>query len=161
LFEAFLKPGFSETPGYTLILWDIKTGEKIVRFPTPSVTLALAVFARGVFGGWGAGETFILKVGRELICPTPVIATIRYIWELKKHQYFSPLVDCPFCGTRFEPKQTIIDTIHGILRNGSIGSGDSPCLKLPKEAWEEPGLLSACPKCGEAIKFNPFIVGND
>jgi hypothetical protein len=33
-------------------------------------------------------------------------------------------------------------------------------LELPDEAWEEPKLLSECPKCGGKLKFNPFIVDN-
>jgi hypothetical protein len=36
----------------------------------------------------------------------------------------------------------------------------SPCLELPEEAWEEPGLLSYCPKCSGELKFNPFMAGN-
>ena len=30
-----------------------------------------------------------------------------------------------------------------------------------KDIWEEPGLLSECPKCGEGLKFNPFVVGGE
>jgi hypothetical protein len=55
---------------------------------------------------------------------------------------------------------SILDTIYSINHNCYIGTEDSPCLKLPDEAWEEPGLLSKCPKCNEAIRFNPFTVDN-
>ena len=34
------------------------------------------------------------------------------------------------------------------------------CSKLSKEAWDEPRLLSECPKCHKPLKFNPFIVDN-
>ena len=116
------------------------------------------MFSSGIYGGGEAGETFNIKVSRELLCPEPGIVTVRYIWEFEKQRYSGPSADCPFCIKRFEPQKHILDTIHNILQNSNIGLGDSPCLKLPKEAWEEPGLLSTCPICGGAIKFNPFIV---
>jgi len=64
------------------------------------------------------------------------------------------------CDFRFKPEQKYIDTIKGILNNNHIGHEDSPCLKLPKETWDEPGLFSNCPKYEEAIRFNPFLVDN-
>lgn len=33
--------------------------------------------------------------------------------------------------------------------------------ELSDNVWEEPGLLSECPKCKEKLKFNPFLVGAD
>jgi len=53
-----------------------------------------------------------------------------------------------------------LDTIEQITKNAGLASEQSPCLELSKEVWEEPGLLSECPQCGENLKFNPFIVDN-
>lgn len=46
---------------------------------------------------------------------------------------------------------------------GKIKGGISKklCLELPDEAWEHPGLLGNCPKCGAELKFNPFIAGGE
>jgi uncharacterized protein (DUF983 family) len=51
-------------------------------------------------------------------------------------------------------------TIETIIKKTGLKPEQSPCLELPKEAWEEPGLLGSCPKCGEKLKFNPFVAGN-
>jgi WD40 repeat protein len=142
----------------TLILWNLENGKMLARFIGSFGLYVTSVFPKGIIVGGEGGKIVFLSVRRELLCPGPGIVTVRYIWEFRKHQYSGPYTDCPFCGKRFEPQKKMIETIRGILRNGNIGPNDSPCLKLPKEAWEEPGLLSKCPKCGEAIKFNPFIV---
>lgn len=145
----------------TLILWNLETGEKLSCFPATTNVLTISVVAANeIFIGGGAGRTFFLNVSQDLLCPGPGFVTIRHIWEFKKHQYTGPSADCPFCGERFEPQKAVLDMIEGILRNSRIGPKDSPCLKLPQEAWEEPKLLSNCPKCNEAIKYNPFIVDN-
>jgi len=52
-------------------------------------------------------------------------------------------------------------TIEEITKKTGLKPEQSPCLELPDAAWEEPGLLGNCPKCGEKLKFNPFIAGGD
>jgi len=52
-------------------------------------------------------------------------------------------------------------TIRKITKKAGLKPEQSPCLELPDEAWEDPGLLGNCPKCGEKLKFNPFIAGNE
>jgi len=52
-------------------------------------------------------------------------------------------------------------TIEEISKKAGLRPEQSPCLELPDEAWEEPGLLGNCPNCGEALKFNPFIAWGD
>jgi hypothetical protein len=60
-------------------------------------------------------------------------------------------------GARFQA----IDLRWGVNnKKAGLLPEQSPCLELPDEVWEEPGLLSECPKCGEKLKFNPFVVGN-
>jgi hypothetical protein len=39
-----------------------------------------------------------------------------------------------------------------------LAPDDSPCLRLPKEAWSDPQLSAACPKCGEKMNLNPFAI---
>ena len=130
-------------------------------FTAKSFITAVIVFKSGFFGGGILGETFSLKSSRELLHSGSGFVTTRWIWSYRQKQFLSPTADCPFCGHRFEPEKKYIDTIKGILRNGKIGPQDSPCLKLDREAWDEPGLFSNCPKCNEKIRFNPFIAGGD
>jgi WD40 repeat protein len=155
------KRAVSSSSDKTCILWNLESGQMIARFVEAVPIIAAALFSKGIFVGGENGLTAILHVSREILYPDLGFVTVRNIWEFEKHQYLGPYVDCPFCGNRFEPQKAMLDTIRGILRNSGIGPHDSPCLSLPKEAWEEPGLLSECPKCHEAIKFNPFIVEKD
>ena len=67
--------------------------------------------------------------------------------------------DCPLCGHRFAPPASVLDTIEKITKKAGLKPEQSPCLELPDEVWEEPGLLGNCPKCREKLKFNPFIAG--
>ena len=46
---------------------------------------------------------------------------------------------------------------QSITKNAELKHEDSPCLSLPNDAWEAPGLLSTCPDCGEDLKFNTFF----
>jgi hypothetical protein len=67
---------------------------------------------------------------------------------------------CCWCGKRFPLAPKIHDVITAITRNAGLSPEQSPCLELPEEAWEEPGLVSECPLCRRPIKYNPFIVDN-
>ncbi|HOP47979.1 MAG TPA: DUF4062 domain-containing protein [Desulfobacteraceae bacterium] len=68
--------------------------------------------------------------------------------------------NCPWCHKCFIVKSIILDLINKISCEAKISAEQSPCLNLPDEAWEEPGLLSECPHCHKPLKFNPFIVDN-
>jgi WD40 repeat protein len=67
---------------------------------------------------------------------------------------------CAWCGERFATPVIVADTISQIIKNANLTEYDSPCLKLPEEAWREPRLLSECPRCCEPLMFNPFTVDN-
>jgi hypothetical protein len=54
-----------------------------------------------------------------------------------------------------------VETIETITKKAGLKPDQSPCLELPDEAWEDPGLLGNCPRCGAELKFNPFIAGGD
>lgn len=103
----------------------------------------------------------IINANKNLISPEIGIVTIRRIWDFEMHQYMQYSGDCPLCGHRFPPPQKVLDTIDEIKRKAGLTPDQSPCLELPDEAWEHPGLLSECPKCKEKLKFNPFIAGGE
>ena len=64
---------------------------------------------------------------------------------------------CLWCCYQIPVPNSIIDTIMDINTTYHIISDDFPCLKLPDEAWDEPNLLTICPRCGGKLKFNPFL----
>jgi WD40 repeat protein len=142
------------------VLWDIKTDKKIAQFLANSTIMDISYFAGGVFGGESSGDVFILKLNKGLLNKDSVVVTVKCIWDFNRIEFIMPIADCPFCGRRFEPSQTIIQLIIQILNESGITSKQSPCLVLPDEAWENPGLFGECPNCNEKLKFNPFF-GSD
>jgi hypothetical protein len=95
------------------------------------------------------------------MCPLRGVVTIRRIWDFKKQILLPFSADCPLCGHRFAPPASVLATIDTITKKAALRPGQSPCLELPKEVWEEPGLLGNCPKCRGELKFNPFLVGGE
>jgi WD40 repeat protein len=145
----------------TCTLWDLEKGEQVALFVSGSSINAVSSFPGGIFGGESSGKTFILKADKELLCRGRGIVTIKNIWDFKKHRYMSLTAGCPLCGHRFAPPAAVLTTIETITKTAGLKSRQSPCLELPKEVWDDPGLLSNCPECGRGLKFNPFIAGGD
>ncbi|MCX6238648.1 MAG: WD40 repeat domain-containing protein, partial [Bacteroidia bacterium] len=145
----------------TCILWDLETGKQMSRFVTNSSIYAVTLYSQGVVLGCNIGKVIILNVDRNLLCPGKVIVTIKQIWDFELERNLPLSADCPICGNRFEPPHKFVKTIEMITKKAGLRPEQSPCLELPDEAWEDPGLLENCPKCGEMLKFNPFIVGGE
>lgn len=144
-----------------LILWDIENGIKKAVYPNSSNYKSLNINTKGIIAGDRAGGVLIFDLRNKLGFFNQGIVTLRSIWNFRKRKYLTISSVCPFCGHHFLPEKNIIDTINGIIQDSKICPQDSPCLKLPDEAWEDPGLLGNCPKCGAELKFNPFIAGGE
>jgi len=63
---------------------------------------------------------------------------------------------CPCCGTEFGPAPQIVSAIESL--SSDLAPTQSPCLDLADAAFADPRLLSSCPHCAQALKFNPFFV---
>jgi WD40 repeat protein len=146
--------------GNQCLLWDIKTGKIMGCYiSTSSIELSKAIDDKIVLGCFN-GDIIILNVDRKSLCPNLPVSTIFQIWNFELQKYLNPTADCPLCGKRFEPPDPITETILQILRQARITTVQSPCLELPDESWEHPGLFGECPSCHEPLKFNPFF-GSD
>jgi len=141
-----------------IILWELETCDKLAWYPSKAYFCSLAFFPGGLFCGMGTGEIFILNASREILCPGPAVITIRYIWLFDEHKYLGPIADCPFCGNRFGPPVSVLETIETILKKCRLKPEQSPCLELPDDVWKDPDLLGECPECRGKLKFNPFVV---
>lgn len=151
-FATFLENG-------SCILWDIKSGNKTFFYRFNSDIWTSILFSNGVFLCSKDGEVKIIKADKKFINGGGSIATIRQIWDFEFDQFQEPISDCPICGHRFPASPFVLNTIEKIAKKAGLKSNQSPCLELPDEAWEEPGLLGNCPNCGERLKFNPFVAG--
>jgi WD40 repeat protein len=151
----------SGSDDHSCILWDLKNGEMGAWLVSNSKINAISCFPGGIFGGEESGNTFTLMLDKKINCPELCIVTIKQIWDFELQQYLPPTADCPLCGRRFAPPALVLATINNITKKFGLRPEQSPCLELPDEAWEDPGLLGNCPKCGGELKFNPFIAGGD
>jgi len=139
------------------ILWDIVQGERLSVFTTNSEIYEGKLFRSGILLSTSSG-VFIVNVEKEWLCPSAPITSTRQIWDynLQKHQ--DPSADCPLCGNRFAPPESVLNIINEITNNAGLKPEQSSCLELPNEYWDDPGLECNCPSCGEKLKFNPFFV---
>jgi WD40 repeat protein len=155
------KRAISGSSDNSCILWDMLSGDQLARFFTNSGIDSSAIYSGGILLGCSSGEVVFLNADKELLNPGVAITTIRHLWDFEMQQYQPLSADCPLCGHRFAPPASVLATIEEITKKAGLRPEQSPCLELPDEAWEEPGLLGNCPNCREALKFNPFVVGGD
>jgi WD40 repeat protein len=151
--------GFSRTDDTNCILWDIESGEKIGMVIRTSTISKISYYPGGFIIGDNFGKIFIVTLSKDLLYSNVSIVTIKRIWNYELHMYLEPIVDCPLCGHRFTPSASVLVAIERITKKTKLRPEQSPCLELPDEAWEKPGLLSNCPNCNGKLKFNPFIAG--
>lgn len=144
----------------TCILWDILRKNPLARFVCSSSIDCIALSSIKILLGCRDGNLIFLDLNRNLLSPGKSISRIVQIYDFEKKKQTAPICDCPLCNFRFEPPLLIIRTILRILKDERLTNDQSPCLELPDEAWEHPGLIGECPSCHEKIKFNPFF-GSD
>jgi WD40 repeat protein len=145
----------------TCILWDLGTRRKLACFTSSSSISSVRICSNVILIGCLSGEVVIVKIDKNFLCPGAAITTTRKIWDFELQQYLPLSADCPICGYRFSPPVSVLATIEEITKKAGLKPEQSPCLEFPDEAWEDPGLLGNCPKCGGELKFNPFIAGGD
>ncbi|MCF7859127.1 MAG: DUF4062 domain-containing protein [Candidatus Cloacimonetes bacterium] len=148
----------------TCILWDMVSGEKIAIYKTLSKIKSINQINNTFYLECEdtdiPGEIIPLKSGNGVLNHGFVIVTVRKIWDSKNKIYLPFSADCPFCGHRFKPPEDVLETIRIITKEAGLRPDQSPCLELPDKYWDDPGLLSECPKCHEKLKYNPFVVDN-
>jgi len=169
----------------TVRLWIINSGECAAVYHAPARVLALsAVRPDGRFACASAdGRLHFLSV-KGLEQAPPVVTVVRLLRLLpaaeagvhvaSEHEPQYAEGDpmpcrhdaqltalCPWCGRRFEPNAAILDAMDAISRNAALSPDRSPCVELPREAWDDSALVSECPDCRRPLRFNPFLVDNE
>jgi len=150
----------------TLRLWNINQGILMATCKLESAVTSVCLFGSTGYIACGteAGDVVYLNLYNLIIKP-PLITALR-LYKYNTSSYDGEWDEaitavCPSCGLRFEPSEIVMFSIQKITKKAGLRSEQSPCLELADEAWEDLGLLSNCPNCGEALKFNPFVAGGE
>jgi WD40 repeat protein len=155
------KLAMSGSQDHNCILWDLERGTKIACLPLNAPLITTNYFPNGFLITDFSGEVIVLHPYKNNLLKGIPITTIYRIWDYENNQYQILTSNCPLCGHLFAPSALALITIESIKKKANLKSEQSPCLELPDEAWEDPGLLGICPKCGGELKFNPFVAGGD
>ena len=147
----------------TLRVWDVESGQCLVMIALSAPTRTIAIKYPQIVVGLQSGKVHFLEIQRLKI-EEPIITPVR-LWlcgeEGKQGTWDDNITTlCEWCGKRLVAEKKILDTIAGITRDARLSPEDSPCLKLPAEAFNDPRLISACPHCHQPLRFNPFVVDN-
>ncbi len=148
----------------TVRVWDLATGQQLAIFPAPSAPdglRALSEIRADGQVGFGVASGQVVFVTLQNVRFAPPLMTVVRLWlsgaGRARGRWDDKLTThCAHCGQRFVPPPHVLDTIHRLTAH--LASNDSPCLELSPEAWNEPGLLSACPHCHQPVRFNPFVL---
>ena len=149
----------------TVRLWDLESGVELAVFSRETMQRRILLSEGGeltVYDGVGAVRlrvesrlptvAVVTAVRRWRELPCAGIGDRRYGWDRQVK------IECPCCRLDFEvpPLVGLAIAEHCEL----LGPEDSPCMALPREAWDDERLRSQCPGCGVPWKVNPFQVDN-
>lgn len=141
-----------------LVVWNTKDGNVIGRIPFDSRVERLDYSPEKNCIVLSNNDKFELyELIGEKWFNFPVV-TSGYLYLQNEKKWDEVLTyRCPKCGQRSIPNESVLGLIDEYTRELVPDTNTSPCLELPDEAWEEPGLVAECPKCKAKLRFNPFI----
>ena len=147
----------------TLRVWDVESGKQIAMVPLAGMVTTIAIKGHQIIAGDSVCMVSFFNVQHKNM--EIYIVTLLRLWQYgvkgNPRKWDDNITTvCGWCGKRIVAEKKILDTIAGITRDARFSPEDSPCLKLPAEAFNDPRLVSACPHCHQPLKFNPFVVDN-
>jgi len=149
----------------TLRLWDLKSGENVALYCAGISISAMSEITDDASFVYGtkAGEVVLITLHNfSMGLPSATPTRFWHHGHGKNNGCWEDKIEvvCPCCRQRFQVSNEKLQTIRTIVCDAALDSGKSPCLDLPIEAFDDPHLVSQCPKCHRSLKFNPFIVDN-
>ncbi|HVR30866.1 MAG TPA: WD40 repeat domain-containing protein [Thermoanaerobaculia bacterium] len=140
-----------------LTLWDAHSGAPLARFFAGEPLRQVLVEGAGrALAALGPLEVLLLHA--EGLSAQPPRVTAAYLCRQERGGHDDVLsVACPACGRCFSPPRS---ALAALSCSSSTDDGGEPILALPDEAWEHPDLASACSRCHQRVRFNPFVIDN-
>jgi DNA-directed RNA polymerase subunit RPC12/RpoP len=132
---------------HTLRVWDLESGQCLGVFLASARGSATASFSGRVLAGTASGELLILEL-RQLPLGA-VILTAQQLLRPAGLELPRYTARCSVCGKEFAPSPAVVAAIQA--QSGT---------PIPKSETRnpKPEILSRCPHCGHALRFNPFIM---
>jgi WD40 repeat protein len=144
----------------SLKIWDAETKEELATFFTDFGLNRVVIDPTGQGIAISDYRTlYILRI-MGMDSRPPLVTPVRLYLHTTQAWNSHLTTKCAWCGKYFPVTHEILKIIKGFAREANLSPDQSPCLKLPDEAWEDPQLLSECPQCHKPLKFNPFVVDN-
>jgi hypothetical protein len=113
----------------------------------------------GLVVGSSVGNLYLLELMNLGVSAPRVTAVV--LFRLDRNEFDQePTAQCSSCGKRFVPSDLVLDAIRAITKEANVSVDESQCAQLPREAWDEPRLMTDCLQCHQPLRFNPFIVDN-
>lgn len=142
---------------YVVRLWETTTHRQFAEFYGADAFKSLSVdqVGQSVIAADIEGRIYILRLaGLEALLP---VVTAVHVYRHEARSWDDePTARCEWCFQRFKPSSRVLDCLQELTAR--ISAAQSACLSEAIESWAEGRLLSECPRCGGALKFNPFIV---
>lgn len=147
----------------TVRMWDIATGECVgLCCVNGQVTSLSPVRPNGLFSvtTGRTGDRVLVRCSHP--AQGPGVLTARRLWTVDSTQRGAwadrCTARCPWCLREIGVPPEVLEAAEDA--QGLPSEADSPCVHLDPEAWRAPELQQACPECGRALRFNPFVVDN-
>jgi WD40 repeat protein len=139
-------------------VWD--GGECLVECPIPEGLQVLVLRDDLLAARDAAGAVLVYGTVDPTNRPPPLVTPVR-IFDYDRRTWDGEVTAlCEYCGKRFVVPQAMIDTIGEIGHGANLSEAESPCLKLPAEAWQDQRLRSRCLHCRRPLTISPFVVDN-
>jgi WD40 repeat protein len=137
----------------TLTVWDVERGRPAARFPVDGLSCLARGPRRAVACGTAAGHVFLLRAMGLGPAPPVVTATFLYRFDRRAYEPHAS-APCDACGRRLVVPQPVLDAI------AAAHTSPASVPSIPDGSRQDARLLSACPHCGEALRFNPFLAND-
>ncbi len=147
----------------TVRVWDLTSGRLLAILPIPGGVSSLSTIATNGQLGIGTESGQVIFVRLQNVPSAPPLITARRPWLFRtsgSEGSWDRLLtaECPHCNYFLGPHGHPLIAIQQITLTAHLAQNQSPCLELSPQAWDEPRLLSQCPRCHQPLRFNPFVL---
>jgi WD40 repeat protein len=145
----------------TLVVWNAATGQPVTVVPERSSVTVISRVRKSSRLFYGTSDGSVVGLGlRHVPTGTPYATALvphpPASGQASDRRDQSPVAKCEWCGRHTGIADGVLRAIDTLRDRVGAPAALSPCLLMPREAWDDPGLLSACTQCGRPLRYTPF-----